>query len=211
MKVLRQTWDLLQKVTTAPDSNNVIGGRNTCIYVLICSDTRYGIIYDTLHVPLNGMQWNRSYGVTQYTLYNIYSSPLWPIQDKFTELFGTMMGIFLINIWHGNLSSHVVLHTTISSLTIWNNDGNIPYQYLTRKFIFPCSFTYHHFLFNNLVENDWRGPINYSTRFCSNIKHDCLTSIIIDYLPSNTTMHFCQTKTCIFLGNHTWHVRNCTT
>ena len=87
--------------------------------------------------------------------------------------------------------------------TIWDNDGNIPCQYLTRKFIFPCSFTYHHFLFNNLVENHWRGPINYSTRFCSNIKHDCLTSIIIDYLPSNTTMHFCQTKTCIFLGNHT--------
>ena len=59
------------RLATAPDNNNVIGGGNTCIYVLICSDTRSGIIYNTLHVPLNGMQCNRSYGKTQYTLYNI--------------------------------------------------------------------------------------------------------------------------------------------
>ena len=66
-----------------------------------------------------------------------------------------MMKIFLINILHGNW-------------IVESCHG-----------IFPCSFIYHLQLIH-LVENGWRGPINYSTRNFSNITHDCLTSIIID-------------------------------
>ena len=39
------------------------------VYVLICSEARYGILYNTLHGPRSGMQCNSSYGETYYMLY----------------------------------------------------------------------------------------------------------------------------------------------